>query len=484
MNLQTKYFIFIAIITLLFCLSIGFDITPLLRGPAPYPPEWQWDYLFVNTMDKLYLPLIVTGLLLGLFWSHETKNIFKKNQPLLIVLLIILSFLFQFSVLYFSRSGIPVLIHRIINPELNSYFTASLQISDPIYFLKNYETEMQQFIYHARSHPPGAILIFYGIKQLIQPFTSFINFATTISPNHTDVKQIWNLLLPIEKATAIFSAFFLPFLSTLTIVPIFKTAKKLYGEKIAIRSSFLFIFLPSIVLFIPINDIFLPLFSAGAFYFLVKGLQDKHTFSFLISGLILFIGTTFNLALLPLLLLFFLFALFFIQKNKLKLINYFKHGSFFALGFFLPPLLLYFFVDFNFLRLIDIILQEVPHIHTRSYTTWLFYNVYDFLIFVGIPLAIVFLTQSKQLFALRSKLFAKIDILFLAFLIMFLIVDLTGSTRGETGRIWSIFMPFLLLPAVVYLTNNKKFSTNLFIGILLLQTLQILVLQEFWVMLW
>lgn len=423
----------------------------------------------------------MTIIILGLFWFTETKKNLNKKTPLtFLVLLILLSFLFQLSVLYFSRSEIPVLIHRIINPELNSYFTASLQIQNPTDFLKNYEEEMKQFIYHARSHPPGAILIFYGIKQLIQPFTFFIDFVNTISPNHTDVKQIWNTLLPIYRATAVFSAFFLPFLSTVTLIPLFKTAQRLYGEKIAIRSSFIFIFIPSIVLFIPINDVFLPFFSIGAFYFLVKGLQDKHALSFFISGIILFLGVTFNLALLPLLVLFFLFAIFFIKQKNIAVTKYLNEGILFGIGFFLPPLLLYLLLNFNFLRLIQIIFQEVPHVHTRSYATWLFYNIYDFLMFVGIPLAIVFITQIKKLFALRSKP----DILFLSFLITLFIVNLTGSTRGETGRIWSIFIPFLLLPAIAYITTNKKFSTTLFTGILFLQALQILIMQEFWVLLW
>ena len=125
-KLSTKYFILIASITFLFCLAIGFDITPLLRGPAPYPPEWQWEYFFVNTLSKIYLPLLIIFLLLGFFWISETKKIFETKTKRFLLVLIFLSFLLQMSILFFSRSGVPVLVHRIINPDLNSYFTASL----------------------------------------------------------------------------------------------------------------------------------------------------------------------------------------------------------------------------------------------------------------------------------------------------------------------------------------------------------------------
>ena len=34
-----------ALVASLFVLvSIPFDLVPLLRGPAPYPPEWQWAF--------------------------------------------------------------------------------------------------------------------------------------------------------------------------------------------------------------------------------------------------------------------------------------------------------------------------------------------------------------------------------------------------------------------------------------------------------
>src|SRR5258706_12450950 len=160
----------IAFFTLLFCIAIAFDVTPLLRGPSPYPPEWQLSYLFINTLSLIYFPLVCISLLVGLFLWQETKNIFTNKHPgLFLLLIILLCFFFQLSILYFSRSGISVLIHRIINPELNGYFTAGLTIQNVSDFLKNYNHDMLQFVYHAKAHPPGAILLFYVIKQILMP---------------------------------------------------------------------------------------------------------------------------------------------------------------------------------------------------------------------------------------------------------------------------------------------------------------------------
>jgi hypothetical protein len=67
---------------------------------------------------------------------------------------------------------------------------------------------------------------------------------------------------------------------------------------------------------------------------------------------------------------------------------------------------------------------------------------------------------------------------------MILIVNFSGSVRGETGRLWTPYIPFMVLIVSGFLTNKLKLSTKLFAVILVLQIVQILVMQEFWVMLW
>jgi hypothetical protein len=484
---QKKLFIIIAALTFLFCLFVGFDVFPFLRGPAPYPPEWQWPYFFVNTFSKIFLPVVVIFLFTGLFlWEEKTHFFSKKHPIILLILLILLAFLLQLSLLYFSRSGVSVLIHRIINPELNGYFTASLSIHSVTDFLANYNELMLQFVYHAKAHPPGAILLFYYLKLLLAPFTFFIQFVNQLQPNHADVLKTWSELLPIDKATAIFSAFFIPLLSTISLIPLYFSAKLLYGVRVAIRSAFLFFFIPTLLFFIPINDAFLHLFAITSFVFLLIGLKNDSFQAYLLSGISLFLGVFFNLSLLPLLILLFIFALLFLYQQKKKTFkHYLRGGAFFSLGFFVPALLLNSFFHFNFLQVIQTIMKHVPDIHTRSYPLWLYFNIHDFLIFCGIPITIILFLLIKQTFvALFKKQWKKIDLVFLALFLMIVILNFSGSVRGETGRLWSPYIPFVTLATTMFLTDKLKFSSKLFAGFLLLQALQILIMQEFWVMLW
>lgn len=67
---------------------------------------------------------------------------------------------------------------------------------------------------------------------------------------------------------------------------------------------------------------------------------------------------------------------------------------------------------------------------------------------------------------------------------MIIILNFSGSVRGETGRIWIPYVPFMVLVTTKFIADKIKFSNKLFAGVLILQALQILVMQEFWVMLW
>lgn len=467
----------VIIITVLFLLAIGFDISPFLRGPSPYPPEWRWTYLFINTLDRIYLPIFFVIILIALFvFSEKRTKFFTKHLKLFLALVIILSFLFQISVQFFSRAGVPVLIHRIINSELNGYFTAALPIQNVTDFLNTYNQNILKFVYHAKSHPPGAILFFFFTKQLMSAFPLLGDIANSFSPTHADVKLVWDTLLPAEKATAIFSAFLIPFLSALTIIPLYHSSKMLYGIKSALRSTFLFVFIPSVVLFIPINDSFLHVFAITAFFFILKGLKQKKQVYILLSGLTLFMGAFFNLSLLPLVIflgMFFLLTKYKTQKSQFK--DLFKSGLAFSLGFVLIPVSLYIFFNFDFTQMLRIIMGSVPDVHTRSYKIWIFYNLYDFFIFSGIPITVLFFLSLKKIFFNRTLI---------SFLVMLLILNFSGSVRGETGRILVIFMPFMALITASVATTNLKFTTRQFAIFLGLQALQILVMQEFWVLLW
>ena len=465
-------------VSVLFFIAIAFDITPFLRGPANYPPDWRWQYKFVNTFSRIWLPLVVICLILFLFKFFETKQkLFARKEKRLLVLLVFISVIFQFAVLFFSRSSVNVLVHRIINPELNGYFTTATQITDIPTFLKGFGQNVLKFSMHAQGHPPGAVLFFWAINQIFSFFPFLNQLSGNFVPSHQDVRLVWEALKPFEKSGAVFIAFFIPFLASLTLIPLYYCSKLLFGAKTAVRAVFLYIFVPSVVLFVPINDVFLPVFTISALLFLVRGFKFQTKYNFLVSGVIFSVGLFFSLSLLPLGLMFLL--LFFFYSNRKQIMQTFIVPTLlFVIGFLLLPLKLLILFDFNFFTISQTLMSGLPKF--RAYQVWVFYNLYDFFIFCGIPILVLFIYLLFRQFQIKFKPLSKELV---SFTVMLLLLDFSGAVRGEVGRIWIPFVPIVVLLIASFTTKDLKLSTRQYVLILALQALQVILMQEFWVML-
>lgn len=478
-NKGLKFFI-IPFSSLIFFLAIAFDITPYLRGPAEYPPDWRWPYLFINTLTRLWLPLLVVSV--SIFWFHHLlkKNNawIEKKEKYIFPVLVLICFSFQLSVLFFSRAGINVLIHRIINPDLNGYFSASLNIENIGEFLRNFNNNVLGLPQHAQGHPPGAILFFYFLNKLFSLFPFLNSLVNNLSPFHGDVRNVWVSLTLNQKLGAIFSSFFIPFLASLIIIPVYFIGKIFYSSRVGLYSGILYIFVPSLTLFTPLNDVFIPIFPVTAFLLFILGLKKENKFLLLVSGLISSMAIFFSISIIPLFLLFSFFFIHYFFKTQ----RFASRVIFFIFGLLVFPVVLYAFFGFNFVKVGQTLMSGLPE--SRSYLLWLFYNLYDFFVFSGIPVMIVFTYLAWSVFqTVFKKQWGKIDIIAFSFLVMIVLLDLSGSVRGEVARIWLPFYPFLVLIVSNFLINHK-FSKFELIIIIFLQAVQVVIMQEFWVPLW
>lgn len=466
--------IFLAIF-IIFNICVIFNVIPYLRGPAPYPPDWQWPYLFVNTLSRIWAPIMVFLII----YIYVKRRI--RNDWLFLVISVVLMYVLQFSLLYFQRSGILVLIHRIINPDINGYFTAALAIQDPFRFITDFNKHVLSLPMHAKGHPPGGVLFFWLIIKSISGL--FIPFVEHIVPKHNDIRVLWLGLSNQQKTAALVAAICIPFLSSLTLVPLYYAGKVWHGVKTARKSIHLYMLIPSVLLFVPINDVFLPLFAITSFFLLVLGIRKKTLPYYYVSGLILTLGIYFSLSLLPLLLFFILCIVFeWFRDDSRCLYDLILPIGLVILSIITLPIILYITLRFDSLRMIQVLMSGLPV--RRSYGVWVFYNIYDFLVFLGLPVVGVIVLGIKHFIGqCRKREFRSNDTILISFIIMLVLLDLSGSVRGEVARIWIPYVPFIVLSSAYTLTNlgNKNIDYSIF---LFLQFVQVMILQMFWVTLW
>jgi methylthioxylose transferase len=478
---QAKKLLFATItISLLFFVAIGFDLSPLLRGPAPHPIEWQWPYLFVNTLNKI-LPsiiLIFTILYLFNFFDKLKTGKLEKYEKVFLPLVVILSFLFELSVIYFSRAGLFVLLQRTIMPGANGYFATAVSINSFSNFLTNFNSIVSTLPMHAEVHTPGVEILYFFINCFFNLFPLVNKVPSLFSPSSVSVFSVWTTLMPYQKSGALFISLFIPFVASFITVPLYYLFKLQDNAKNALRGIFLYIFVPSITLFLPLPDVLFSLFPILGFLFLILVNKKNNVMFIFLSGLTLSVGFFFSLSLLPFILMFLIVILFQHLRHKEKIIRFVHKLGYFFVGLILPYVFLYAFYGFNIIQVSNTILGLTVTAY-RSYAVWLFYNLYDFFIFAGIPILICFIYAMKKNF---KKI--KDNYLFLSFFLTLLILNISGNVRGETARLWIPFIPFLILITVSFLTKEYKLKTKDFLIILLVQAVQVLVMQEFWVSLW
>jgi len=86
---------------------------------------------------------------------------------------------------------------------------------------------------------------------------------------------------------------------------------------------------------------------------------------------------------------------------------------------------------------------------SRTYGIWVWLNLIEFGVFLGLPLMVVVIASAPRIFTdlrLRARE-ALPSYLGAAALVVILLLDLSGLVKGETGRLWLFFAPWLAAAA-------------------------------------
>jgi hypothetical protein len=167
------------IVSVLAVAAVLLDITPLLRGPAPYPPEWRWD-LRADATSGRWPAVLATGLaLLALAGLPSAGG--RRRAAVVVAAAVAVGWIFQLSLVGLEAAGAPrTLMERALSRTATSYLTVaeSDEARDPAAFLDRHAErlpEMQKGSKHAATHPPGPVLFYRGLIGLFEAVPSAAN---------------------------------------------------------------------------------------------------------------------------------------------------------------------------------------------------------------------------------------------------------------------------------------------------------------------
>jgi len=466
----------ITLLTILLLTAFALNLNPYLRGPD----EWRWAYAVPSDPARLWIPALTLSLylILTLIWikqaTRRPPSSSRWQRRVLLLALVLAVPLIQASLLAIGdRDILRPLFYRTVSAGASGVFSVGSTIEDAADFLRRYPTLMPTFPVHPQRYPPGLPLLFYLARRILETFPSLndlLGFRLRLYQCHDlTLMRLSNATI----STAIIQMA-LPLLSGFTLLPLYGLARQAYGQRTAAWAVALYPLVPSFALWSARWEQFYPFLASLSWYLLYLGLTRTRRSALLAAGLTLSLASLLNFGNLALLLPMALFALFWLRTQPSvtsNLQSLISNLLAFLVGLTSPWLIYQFAFGTGFLDIWRVSMSYHLGLD-RGYWTWLGYHLYDFFVFLGLPLALLFLIalvkatrDLLQPITCRSPLAARrrysrhpqsaIDTLTLSFALGLLLLDLSGTSRGEVARVWLFLTPFAVISAARGLTRLR-----------------------------
>jgi hypothetical protein len=151
-------------------LLVATDAVPLLRGPAPFPPEWRWELRAALPAAARYAwPAAAATALVGLValsGSALLRARPERSARGVLAAAVVLGTLFSLGLLDLEPRGArETLLARVLSRTDTSYYTVAVSPdgSDAFAYLDRHAellVPLRKTAKHAATHPPGPVLYY------------------------------------------------------------------------------------------------------------------------------------------------------------------------------------------------------------------------------------------------------------------------------------------------------------------------------------
>jgi hypothetical protein len=442
--------------------SVASDVAPWLRGPAPYPPEWQWlrraslDAGTIGPSLAVGAALLAALLLSASAWARRAP----RHAAALVAAAVGFGFMFQLAVLELEPEGaLPAVMNQTVYRTATSYHTvaASEEARDPFAFLRQHHEllpGLRKAGKHASTHPPGGVLYFRGLLALFERSPALTRAVLEgagfdeVNPRRARPQHT-----PAARAAALVGGLLIGLLCAASAWPIAAFARRAGSDPpSAARVALLWALLPGPVLMTPMLDqaLCLPVAAATACLAAAMAAAPERARAWRLAALAGVFGgfAVFVSYGAPVFLAFggcAALALGLGTSGGLRRAAALAAiaGGVAAALWMLPAAL----GHRPWASLTTALaIHRDEYTLPRSYALWLVFNPLDLALFLGVPVAAAWAVRTARS-AVRVPR-EGIDRLRIATGLGLLALLLAGQTRGEVGRIWLPLMPTLLVAAL------------------------------------
>jgi len=451
-------------------------------------PEYKQPVIYHGETGRIPAAFFITLITLaaGIFIFKDTSNILsaKYGQLKIYLILLLLGIALQLGPSAVHRMGFLEYPLKVYVPDHTSYFTDALTIKDLDRWLEEFPAKLPLMHTHTRTHPPGAVVLFYAGQKTMEKLPWISSFYVDNVPRSDEAMRTFGLT-PSQTAAGGLCAFVL-FIITVLVVPLtFAIARIFTDDETSVLAALFFASVPAFAHRTPVLDHMLALILLISLWFVLSSIRHKQIWKAPLAGLLMGAGTWFGTTLfaaLPLCLLFCAAAVWHFRQNgapaKNLVIIFFSYsgilvGTAVTACFFSG---LFFGLDF-----IDVYTAITKHGWEFNNTTsgrvsswmWILYNPHEFLMWAGIPLSIIFISAIfKSVRDVLREGMSKLDPWLAAFMIFLVALDLSGKVCYESSRLVWFGYPLLAIFSAGYVIklfeSDKHKYTYIFLILLLL----------------
>jgi hypothetical protein len=518
-------------VTLAFCVLLATDALPWLRGDVPWIPllgRWRWPY-----GHPRWRWLIPCALALALYTGGALVLLRRRLNPRYPVRLVLWAFVGAALLwtLLLTLEGPPIflLFTRSASPVTGGYQYAAALVTDLDSTLRHWSPFVDDYLATVQLDPPGGVALSPpGLLAVYEANGTLLDGVPLLADHAAALirpQQCQNLAMMAWTNADLGSAWFqmwMPLWAALGIAPLYRLGTLIFDRARARLAVAVWPLVPGLAIFIPRFNVFFPLITLVVLVNLWRGLLHNRPRWIAVSGFTLSVGILLNLSLVPLGLLAGLTILGWhvladtgltpsawtgrgrcepsvrqtrpgrvtdppLQKNQPHAHDSYDPVRWMGTRRAARDLALFgagcasswlIYALLAGLSLGDLLSGFDRHADLyRPYLPWLLLHPYDMFIFVGLPVAAFALWRMMRLRRVRGGNITPGDLFTGAAALTLVILVLSGTARGETGRVWLYFAPVWILLAVDVLAD---FGPREWAGFLALQAVCVLSMAGFW----
>ncbi len=474
LNTRRTFYFLLVVITIALGTALYFNWIPLLQSGY----GWDWHYRSPTWGAWLALwPFFVSVLVYagGTWWL-------RRRSPIAFLGWIVLAgSVVCGGVLAAYGDPLQLLYERTVSANASGAFRIGIEFESLLSVVRAWpetlDGERYQVYRHMRLSPPGLPAVYWVAGRIMEGFPA-VNKVLGADIRSFFCDQPYLTRLTDAQLSATLVGILSPLWAMLTVVPLYDMVRNVYGENAERAARFAaatWLLVPAVASFMGSHNTALPLLATLALVLFVRGWNATTTrraaIWFVGAGFMTILCIVMNTSMIPLIMFCGWITLQWAAlDDRVRSAAYWRKsitvGVQFGIGLALGIGLYHLLTAHHLWDLMPSIMARHMRLD-RPYGPWLALHTRDMFLFFGLPFFLVWLYGCWALPEGRVRSWAR------GLLLTLFILIISGSARGEVGRVWMFFMPAMLLPVAHVLL--RFFSRRQIAGIMGLQVLWLVV---------